>query len=317
MPASTSTSHLGPVEGGRASAAAPGTCGELAQGMLNGILCMVTCPIDMYSVATVELSPVPNGIRGNSDASAATGRISGPENSPKARRAVLATLDYLNITGTEARLSLDSKLPRGKGMASSTADVAAAIVATASAMGRELSPAQVAEIALGVEPSDGVMLPNVSIFDHREGRITRNLGPPPPMRVIVLDFGGSVDTLEFNRADRDELLNRLGPEMAEAVSLIEDGILRGDPLRIGRGATVSAQANQQVLFNPRFEAVLELSREVGAAGVNVAHSGTVIGMLFRNDGALVERAAAIAREQLPGLESALRCRIVGGGVKLR
>ncbi len=285
----------------RGSASAPGTCGELAQGMLDGVLCMVTCPIDMYSTVTVELS------RGN-------GRIMAPPGIPKARCAVRATLDYLGAEGMDAQLSLDSCLPRGKGMASSTADVSAAIVATAAAMGRELSPKQIAEIALGVEPSDGVMFPDVAVFDHRQGRVARSLGPPPPMRVLILDFGGSVDTLEFNRSDRDEALKSLGPRMKEAVSLIEDGILRGDPLRIGRGATVSAQANQQVLFNPHLEPVLELSREVGAVGVNVAHSGTVIGLLFRDDGAMTEGAAAIAGQQLPGLESALPRRIVGGGV---
>ena len=292
----------------RASASAPGTCGELAQGMLDGILCMVTCPIDMRSVATVELwpgHPVIPDFAG----------IHGPEDSPKARRAARATLDYLGAGDMQGRLWLDSPLPRGKGMASSTADVAAAIVATATAMGRELSPEQVAEIALGVEPSDGVMFPHVAVFDHREGRIARSLGQPPLMRVLILDFGGSVDTQEFNRADRDEVLKGLGPRMAEAVSLIEDGILRGDPLRIGRGSTVSAIANQQVLFNPHLEPVLDLSRGAGAVGVNVAHSGTVIGMLFPEDGALVERAAATAWQQLPGLQSALRCRLVGGGVK--
>ena len=321
MSVPTSPNHPEPVEGCRASAIAPGTCGELAQGMLDGVLCMVTCPIDMYSTATVELWPaaipaasgvipeVPTVIP-------AKAGIHGPPDSPKARRAVRRTLDYLDVAGMEGRLWLDSPLPRGKGMASSTADVSAAIVATAAALGRELSPEQIAEIALGVEPSDGVMFPNIAVFDHRKGRVARSLGQPPPMRVLILDFGGGVDTLEFNRGDRDDVLTSLAPEMAEAVSLIEDGIRRGDPLRIGRGATVSAQSNQQVLFNPHLEPALELSREVGAVGVNVAHSGTVIGMLFRDDSPLVEEAAAIARQRLSGLQSAQGRRIVGGGVTL-
>jgi L-threonine kinase len=267
---------------------APGTCGELAQGMLDGILCMVTCPIDMYSTATVELSPGGSG-------------ISAPADSPKARRAVSATLDYLGAAGMEASLSLDSRLPRGKGMASSTADVAAAIAATGAALDRELSPAQVAEIALGVEPSDGVMFPNVSIFDHRKGRIAVTLGTPPPMRVVVLDFGGSVDTLEFNRTDRDGDLKRLGPRMAEAVSLIKDGIVRGDPLRIGHGATVSAVANQEVLFNPHLEPVLELSRRVGARILFVipAEAG-IHGRVARNAIALpTSRRCSIPTWSLP------------------
>ena len=151
-------------------------------------------------------------------------------------------------------------------MASSTADVAAAVVATAAAAGRKITPLEISEIALSVEPSDGVMFPGVSVYDHREGRVARGIGQPPPMFVVVLDFGGSVDTLEFNLADRDDALNRLEPRMTEAVSLIEDGILRGDPLRIGRGASVSAVANQEMLFNPHLEAVLELSREAGGDG---------------------------------------------------
>ena len=94
----------------RASAVAPGTCGELCQGMFQGIYCMVTCPIDMYSIATVEVS-------------GGEGGVSGPADCPKGERAVQATLDYLREPSLEAHLSLKTALPRGKGMASSTADV--------------------------------------------------------------------------------------------------------------------------------------------------------------------------------------------------
>ena len=287
---------------GRASASAPGTCGELAQGMLDGILCMVTCPIDLYSRATVEVFEE-------------SGEVEGPVDSPKALTAARATLDHLGRTGLAGRLELDSPLPRGRGMASSTADVSAAIMATARALGVNLSPERVAEIALDVEPSDGVMIPHIAVFDHLKGRIARTLGEPPPMRVVVLDFGGSVDTEEFNQVDRNAVLNRLASRMAEAVSLIEEGIVRGDPLRIGRGATVSAIANQEMLFNPHLEAVLELTLKVGAVGVNVAHSGTVIGMLFPGNASAAEKAVCVARRQLPGLQTAMNRRIVSGGVR--
>ncbi len=285
----------------RASASAPGTCGELAQGMLDGTICMVTCPIDLYSRATVELSP-------------GDGLVAGPADSPKASRAVTATLAFMGEANVDARLLLDSPLPRGKGMASSTADVSAAIVATASAAGRELSPTQIAEIALSIEPSDGVMFPGIHIFDHRKGLVIRDLGKPPPLWVEVLEFEGTVDTLEFNSVDRECALTRLEPEMGKAVSLIEDGIRRCDPVRIGQGATLSAIANQQVLPKPHFDAVLEFSRNVGAVGVNVAHSGTVIGLLFADDRTLAENAASLAGEHLEGLVSARCVRLVGGGV---
>ena len=282
-------------------ASAPGTCGELAQGMLDGVLCLVTCPIDIRSTATVELRP-------------GDGIVDAPLDSPKAAQAVRATLEHLGETDADARLSLDSILPRGKGMASSTADVAASIAATAAAAGRHLEPGQIAEISLGVEPSDGVMFPGISVFDHREGRIARPLGEPPPMRVLALDFGGVVDTLEFNSVARDKALKSQEPRMSEAVSLIETGLLRGNPLFIGKGATVSAIANQEVSFNPYLDDVLAFSAEVGGFGVNVAHSGTVIGILMPDQPSLVTQAAAHAWKRFDCLEAILRCRVTGGGV---
>ena len=270
----------------RGVASAPGTCGELAQGMLNGVLCLVTCPVDIRSTATVELLP-------------GDGKVEAPRDSPKATRAVQATLDFLNETGVDVRLSLESRLPRGKGMASSTADVAASIAATAVAAGRCLKPEQVAEIAVSVEPSDGIMFPGIVVFDHREGRIARALGQPPPMRVLVLDFGGVVDTLEFNREcnsdARNAALKSQGSRMSEAVSLIESGLIRGNPLHIGKGATISAIANQEVAFNPCLDDVLAFSAEVGAYGVNVAHSGTVVGVLLPDQPAAVAQASVLER----------------------
>ncbi len=289
------------------TASAPGTCGELAQGMLDGVLCLVTCPIDIRSTATVSLLP-------------GDGNVEAPTDSPKAARAVEATLDFLNETGVDARLSLESGLPRGKGMASSTADVVASIAATASAVGQRLESDQMAEIALGVEPSDGIMFPGIVVFDHREGKIARVLGQPPPMRVLVLDFGGTVDTLEYNREcnsdARDTALKSQGPRMSEAVSLIETGLLRGNPLHIGKGATISAIANQEVSFNPRLEDVLAFSAEVGAYGVNVAHSGTVIGILLPDQPAAVAQAADCARKRFDCLESTMQCRVEGGGIRI-
>ena len=177
---------------------APGTCGELAQGALDGATVMVTCPIDMGSTATVELSD-------------GAGCVEGPADAPKARRAVARTLDFLGRRNLDARLNLESRLPRAKGMASSTADVAAAIGATASGSGHgDLDTRQQADLALAVEPSDGVMLPGIALFDHRGGSVARSLGEPPPMRVLALEFADVVDTEAFNAVDRRAELRSQG-----------------------------------------------------------------------------------------------------------
>ena len=287
----------------RATARAPGSCGELAQGMLDGGYFLVSCPIDMYSTATVALSP-------------GSGRVDAPVDAPKSRQAVELTLAHFGTRDVDARLSLSSPLPRGKGMASSTADVSAAIAATATALGMEpdMPPTQIAQIALLIEPSDGVMLPGIAILDHKRGSIAKTLGAPPPMRVVVLDFGGGVDTLAFNGVNRDATLKCLQPQLSEALALIEQGVRNASAADIGAGATRSAVANQHLLYKPQLDAVLQLAHDVGAVGVNAAHSGTVLGLLFEDDVALAENAVSQAWENLFGIQRIMNRRIVGGGV---
>ena len=285
----------------RATASAPGSCGELAQGMLRGEYFLVSCPIDMRSTASVELAP-------------GGGDIRAPASAPKARRAVALTLAHFGRNDLSARLILQSPLPRGKGMASSTADIAAAIAATAAALSAPMPPALIAQLALRIEPSDGVMLPGIALFDHKRGNLARAIGDPPPMRVLALDFGGGVDTLAFNRVNRDRALKRLQPAFAEALALIKQGIRNASAADIGAGATLSALTNQPLLHKPQLDAALRLAREVGALGVNAAHSGATLGILLPDDPDLAARAETRARQQLRGVQRIHNRRVIGGGV---
>jgi len=270
--------------------------------MLDGVTFLMTCPIDLYATATVELA-------------GGGGKISAPLASSKAALALQYTLEFLGLANRlDAKLYLESPLPQGKGMASSTADVAATVVATANAAGRPVSDDEIAEIALRIEPSDGLMYSGIARFDHRLGSYAQKLGDPPPMQVVILDFGGTVDTLQFNNVDVSASLISSEGVMREAVELISQGIRESDVEKIGRGSTLSARANQAILHKPQLEKAIVLASEIGAAGVNVAHSGTVIGMLFEDDDTQVQRAALLARERLAGLKS-VRCqRVIGGGV---
>jgi len=59
---------------------------------------------------------------------------------------------------------------------------------------------------------------------------------------------------------------------------------------VGRAATASAQINQRHLPKPQFDKCLKLAERVEALGVQVAHSGTLVGLLFDpDDPALNER----------------------------
>lgn len=288
---------------GRATVRVPGTCGELVQGARDGLPFLVSCPVDLFSTVTVELGEGGGG-------------ITAPPDAPKAAAALQKALVFFGQPDLGARLTISSPLPRSKGMGSSTADVAGAIYAAAIALGRSIDPRQVAALAVALEPTDSSLFPNLALFDHRGGRVYEVLGPPLSLDIVVLDLGGEVDTIAFNACYRSALLRRLEPQASEALRLVRAGVAQSDPELVGRGATLSARANQLVLYKPQLEAVLALAREMGAAGVCVAHSGTAIGILVDRRGHKGAQVLAAAQAELEGLEAALLCRLVGGGYRL-
>lgn len=293
---------------GVAEARAPGSCGELVQGIHRGGYFLVSCPVDFYSRVRVELRSGGSGKVEN--------EIDAPEGFDKTCQAVALTLDSLNQSGLAVRVEISSPIPRGKGLGSSSADATAAIAAASLACGKELTPEEIACLALRVEPTDGVMFPGIALFDHRAGTVMERLGPPPPLEIVALDWGGNVDTLDFNRVDRRSLWESAAEETAQALALVRRGIQEGEPVLVGQGATISALAGQRVLPKQELARVIEFAEANGAAGVNVAHSGTVIGVLLD---ARQKRGLSIfrrAKAEFPEAEAVHHFRVLGGGVRV-
>lgn len=294
---------------GTASALAPGTCGELVQGMTGGVDFLVTCPINQFSRATVSVFKCNQAER----------PVHGVDHLPKTRDAVYSALgqlrELLGVTGLVANVSISNPIPVGKGMGSSSADITAAVHATGEAVGVPFSPEAVAQIALAVEPTDGVMFPGIVMFDHRRGRIVDILGDPPPMEAIVIDRGGQVDTLEFNLVDRAAKWSSVADATQEALELIREGIRRSDPELVGRGATISARAGSPEGAVPWVEWASDFAAAIGAAGVNVAHSGTVVGVLLDARKRHSKPAFREAQREFASAASVQHFRIIGGGVR--
>lgn len=286
----------------RATVAVPGCCGELVEGLLGEADFLISCPVNLASSVTVELRPGP-------------APVVVPPGREKTKLAVTYTLRYLGHSSLGARVEIASPLPPGKGMGSSSADVCAAIVATALACGRDLGYGEVARLAVAVEPTNSTFLPGLAIFDHLRARFYQPLGAPPALAILAADLGGTVDTLAFNRRPDLRALRRENAALTrEALRLIILGLREGDPRLIARGATLSAWANQRILPLPAFDRLQRWALAHGAWGVNVAHSGTVVGLLFdprRAD--LADLARELARE-FPSLERIYLLEMTSGGI---
>lgn len=292
-PFSGKLSGLNPTVG-IGTAAVPGSCGELVQGMRGGKHFHVTCPVELYSrVLAVR--------------KAASG-VSAHPHSPKAVRAVEILLERFQIEeGFE--LFIDRDMPVGKGMASSTSDIAASCWAVADALGIDLGPGEVAELAISVEPSDGVFYPGIVAFDHVDGGLLKELGRIE-LDVVVIEPPSVLDTAwvaeNRPRYAEDDLL-----KIDEAYLMVAEGISTVSTKMVADGATLSAEINQRYLPKEHFDDIAELALRSGALGVNAAHSGTVMGILADPcSGKMVEERI---RPWLPSRYSARTTKVTGGG----
>ncbi|HEX2988002.1 MAG TPA: GHMP kinase [Chloroflexota bacterium] len=278
----------------------PCTCGELVQGMVGGEPFLVSCPIDRYSRVRVTLGMAPPSNR---------------LTSAKAVRAAAATLESIGLGGEPFTLEASCPLPPSRGFGTSTADVAGAIVATAAAAGVALSPTEVARLAVAVEPSDSSMFPGLGLLAHRTGRLSESLGPAPSLLMVVLEFHGDVDTLEYNARLNLDRLRSMEPDHLRALDLLREGLRMREPELVGEAATLSARANQPFLPKPELETVIALGRDCGALGICAAHSGTVLGVLFEpGAGRKARKLLGMAGSRIEGLSNSWMTRMVGGGV---
>lgn len=129
----------------------------------------------------------------------------------------------------------------------------------------------------------------VVLFAHRDGVVLEDMqGQLPPLEVVGFlagDADHGIDTVAWPPAryswDEIEFFRPLR-------GLLRRAIANGDPGLLGRVATASARINQRFLPKLNFEQVIRLAEDVGAVGVQVAHSGTVMGLMFDADMAQVD-----------------------------
>jgi L-threonine kinase len=257
-------------------AKAPGTCGELMQGAIDGHDFLVNCPINLFSHAELEFLPSADRLVGDLNAFS------------KIRDAVNLLSDHYDIE-LGHRISVWSDIPRGKGMASSSADISAALECVCKACELAISPQQLAWIVTEIEPSDCVHFPGIAHVNHLTGELLESMPAPENLRVLAVDCGGEIDTIAFDRERARAVYRQRQGYLREALRLLKCGLRDGDARSLAEAATRSAELSQSIHYKPQFADLVRCTREVGALGVNCAHSGTVLGVLYRGSSELEER----------------------------
>lgn len=230
-----------------------------------------------------------------------------PAHFRKCEIAARLALDAFGMKNMAAKLEVTTFVPEGAGMGSSTAGVVASIRAVAKAVsayrGSRIIPAPHLQAKLAVVAElacDSLMFDCTSstiLFAQRIGKIVRAFnGPLPQMHILGFDTnsaGGGVDTDRLPRArySRDQIA-----AFGCALAVLERAIAEQSVALAGRVATFSAMTSETAMQNPlkkpRFNELVSIKNGTGSAGIIVAHSGTIAGLIF--DPALLDLHTRVA-----------------------
>lgn len=200
----------------------------------------------------------------------------------KSKRAAELAIGTFAKTRIGGHLTVESNIPVGRGMGSSTADVIASILAVLNYLDVQPTPDRVMAIAVNAERAcdSTLFLRPAVLFAHRDGSVietfTKSL---PPIDCISVDTAPdqTVDTLAIEPAHYDSF----EIEAFRALrNLMRKAINESDLRLLGRIATESTMINERFLPKPRLQNIMAIGDRHGAVGVQVAHSGTVVGLMF-------------------------------------
>ena len=243
----------------------PGSCGELIQGWILGSEKLISCPIDWYSTVEVrDGTPL-------------------PDERPLTRAmvsALLAHFGYPQALSSALRIEVDSTLPIAKGMASSTADIAATAVAAAHHLGHSLDESTLAALCVSLEPTDSTLFRQLTLFCHHHATTQIACAPAPHFDLLVLESPVFLRTADYHRLPRAAALTAHTEVLHQAWGKVQRACIEQDASLLGEAATLSAIASQSLLIKPGFATLMALVESCDLYGLNVAHSGSVVGLML-------------------------------------
>lgn len=241
--------------------------GEILQGRLtdeNDFL--VTLPIDMWSICNLTSIKRPGP------------RIINCEYF-KSKTVAEMLLAKLGIDeGYEITISFSRNIPVGKGLSSSTADMLSTIRALQEIFGFLLREKTISEIFTEIEPHDGLMYKSCVIYNHRKGELIKELLYIPQYWIIALDFGGELNTIEYNSSI--SYPNKVNSIYDKLYYSLLECFKDKDDIGIAECATKSLETHISFNQNKLKLNVLRTYKRFNPIGLINTHSGTCIGFIY-------------------------------------
>lgn len=247
----------------------PGSIGEIIQGNYKGIDILMSCPINLFTkVRVFECNSVKKGLNAKS--------IMLLENLLKKWN----LQEYIN----KLHIEIKSNIPKGKGFASSTADLCGTYHSLIKLFNREFHEEELIRECIKIEPTDSIIFNKMTIFDYKEGIFKDCVGDYLEFYLLVFEGQNTVNTVEFNKKVSVPLSS-----IDDIIDDLKDGIRQKDIKKIAQVSTESIIRNQNRLKYDILSEVIRQKDITGGLGVLGAHSGDLMAIIF-DDLEKVERA---------------------------
>ncbi|WAW15093.1 hypothetical protein [Peptostreptococcus equinus] len=283
----------------------PGTCGELVQGLMAKGEYISSYCIDLYSKAKIFE-------KSNSDIKNKLGK--------KSLTAIEMILDRFSIDKNSLNnldIEITSQIPKGKGMASSTADIGACIMATLDFYDIYMSPEEISDMVAKIEPTDSIYYPEVCIFDPLKGQKKISLGYLPIEKVLILEPNLKINTVSI-RASKQyyDKLNKNKIFTETAFKMLKKGFKKEDLRLIKSACENSALANESIKNTPFLRNLIECANKCDYGFLNIAHTGTVVGIGISQKTDLEKLTYEITNSDISKIYKKIYlCDVVRGGLR--
>jgi L-threonine kinase len=197
-----------------------------------------------------------------------------PAESAKVQKAIKElAISYGLKADCTYRVTITGSPPRGKGLGSSSIDIASALLAIKELHGWEISSEALFKLMCRVERSDYLFNPELIVAANPRDGSYAIIAPAPKCLVLAWDTdpGTVIDTESVPHLD---LARRsFNDEYRELSSLIESGVTEN----LLHAATRSAELNNCILPKIGFSVARKLVHQLQNAGLIAAHTGTILG----------------------------------------
>jgi uncharacterized protein involved in propanediol utilization len=174
------------------------------------------------------------------------------------------------------RITILNSPPAGKGLGSSSIDVASALLAIKNHRNLDVSNATLFQIMCRVERSDFLFQPRLIIATNPVAGNFSVAGTAPQCVLLAWDTAPAEHVHTEAVRHLDLARRRFSRDYQELCSLMQSN----DPAALFHASTRSAELNDQLLPKKGFSLASRLADDFHALGIVAAHTGTYLGIIF-------------------------------------